>query len=41
MFSVEVVVEGSESFSSVAAAICSTNKVFYYQSDVNQRYLIA
>lgn len=34
VFSVEIV-EGSEIFSSVAAAICSTNEVLYYQSNVN------
>ena len=34
MFSVEIV-EGSEIFSSVAAAIRSTNEVLYYQSNVN------
>lgn len=41
MISVEVVVEGSEVFSSVAAAICSTNEVFYHQSNVNQGYSVA
>ena len=41
MFSVEVVVEGSETFSSVAASICSTNEVFDYQSNVNQCYPVA
>lgn len=40
MFSVEVVVQGSEFFSSVATAICSTNEVFYYQSNVNQCYSV-
>lgn len=41
MFSVEVVVERSETFSSVAAAIRSTNEVFDYQSDVDQCYSVA
>lgn len=40
MFPVEVVVEGSEIFPSVAAAVRSTNEVLYYQSNVNQCYLI-
>lgn len=41
MFSVMVIVEGSEAFSRVAAAIRSTNEVFYYQSNVNQCYSVA
>lgn len=40
VFSVEIV-EGSEIFSSVAAAIRSTNEVLYYQSNVNQCYSVA
>lgn len=41
VFSVEVVVEGSETFSSVAAAICSTDEVLNYQSNINQCYSVA
>ena len=40
-FPVEVVVEGSETFSSVAAAISSTNEVFDDQSNVDQCYSVA
>ena len=41
VFSVEVVVENSETFPSVAAPICSTNEVLYYQPNVNECYSIA
>lgn len=40
MFSVEIV-EGSEIFSSVAAAIRSTNEVLYHQPNVNEGYSVA
>lgn len=41
VFSVEVVVENAKVFPSVAASVGSTNEVFYYQSNVDERYFVA
>lgn len=41
VFSVEVVVENSETFPSVAASIRSTNEVLYYQPNVDECYSVA
>lgn len=41
VFSVEVVVENTKAFPSVAASVGSTNEVFYYQPNVDERYSVA